>query len=198
MDKLEGKGRPNKKEILFLSLSYGRFYDLYDEIMEESFWDKSEWNRFSKITQAFSIYNELLFYEPIKWSLEKIKETRPPMESVIADKLFRFIRNVLAHFSFYTKWNEVWVNKDLVNWKKDGQFIHKFLSEYSGKEDIKYRFWEDKIKEMTYLSIRFPKGYIGNSKIYLKDMLSEKDGVKFSIILMRQIINIQVESTKGK
>ncbi len=198
MDKPECEKRPNRNEILFLNLSYNRFYDLFDEIMNESFWEKSDWERFSKITQVFSIYNELLLYEPIKWSLEIIKESRPHMESEIGNKLFRFIRNVLSHFPFYSNWDEAWITKDLINWQKEGQFIHRFLNEYSGKKEIKYRFWEEKIKKMTYISISFPKGYNENSKIYLKDIISEKDGIKFSIILMKQILDIQVESIKDK
>jgi len=46
---------------------------------------------------------------------------------------------------------------------------------------------------MTYLSINFPKQYEDNTKIYLKDFLSEKEGIKFSFILIRQILDTQVE-----
>jgi len=45
---------------------------------------------------------------------------------------------------------------------------------------------------MTYLSIKFPKKY-DDSKIYLKEFLTEKEGLKFSFILMKQIIDTQVE-----
>lgn len=190
--------KPSNQEVIFLEKSYNRFYDLFDEIINESFWEKSDWERFSKITQVFSIYNELLLYEPIKRSLEIIKEVRPPLESEIGNKLFRFIRNVLSHFPFYSSWNEVWVTKELINWQKEGQFIDRFLNEYSGKKEIKYRFWEEKIKKMTYLSINFPKRYNEKSKVYLKDIISEKDGIKFSIILMRKILDIQVESIREK
>ena len=50
---------------------------------------------------------------------------------------------------------------------------------------------------MTYISINFPKQYDGN-KIYLSEILSEKDGVKFSLIMMRNILNTQVESIKNE
>ena len=50
---------------------------------------------------------------------------------------------------------------------------------------------------MTYMSINFPLEY-GENRIYLKDMLSEKDGVKFCLIMMRQILNTQVESVGEK
>jgi len=47
------------------------------------------------------------------------------------------------------------------------------------------------------MSIRFPAEYERN-KIYLKDIISEKEGVKFSFIMMRQILNTQVESIGEK
>lgn len=50
---------------------------------------------------------------------------------------------------------------------------------------------------MTYMSINFPKQY-DDKKIYLSEILSEKDGVKFSLIMMRNILNTQVESIKNE
>jgi len=75
--------------------------------------------------------------------------------------------------------------------------IDRFLKKYTGHEQVKYRFWEPEKKKMTYMSIGFPKEYSEN-KIYLKDLVAEKDGVKFSLIMMRQILNTQVESVEEK
>lgn len=47
---------------------------------------------------------------------------------------------------------------------------------------------------MTYLSINFPEDYEKDNKIYLKEIISEKEGVKFSFILMKQILDTQIES----
>ena len=58
---------------------------------------------------------------------------------------------------------------------------------------MKFRFWESNEKRMTYLSINFPQEYDNESKIYLKDLITEKEGIKFSFILMRKIIDTQVE-----
>ena len=189
--------RPTKSEELFLSLGYNRFYDLFDEIMDDNFWEKEERYRFSKVSNIFSIYAELLNYEPFKFVLEAIKNQRPPMESEIGGPLFKFIRNVLAHFPVFETWNELWVNKELVNWHKEGLTIDRFLKKYAGHDEVKYRFWEADKKRMTYMSINFPEEY-GESKIYLKDMVAEKDGVKFSLIMMRQILNTQMESVGEK
>lgn len=191
------KMRPNKSEELFLSLGYNRFYDLFDEIMEDGFWEKDDWYRFSKVSNIFSVYAELLTYEPLKYVLEALKKQRPPMESEIGGPLFKFIRNVIAHFPIFETWDDVWVSKELVNWQKEGLTIDQFLKKYTGHKVVKYRFWEAEKKQMTYMSIRFPEEYEDN-KIYLNDMLSEKDGVKFSLIMMRQILSTQVDSVGEK
>lgn len=189
--------RPNKAEEFFLNLGYNRFYDLFDEVMNDDFWEKESWYRFSKVSSGFAIYTELLSYKPFGHVLEEIKKHRPPMESEIGGPLLKFVRNVLTHFPLFETWNEVWVNKKLINWQKQGQSIDRFLKKYSGHQEIKYRFWEEDKKQMTYMSIKFPEVYEEN-KIYLNDIISEKDGVKFSFIMMRKILNTQVESVNEK
>jgi len=66
--------RPNKAEKEFLTLAYNRFYDIFEEIMDDSFWNKEEWYRFSKVKDGFAVYSELLNYPPIKWVIEHIKK----------------------------------------------------------------------------------------------------------------------------
>jgi hypothetical protein len=187
--------RPTKAEELFLSLAYNRFYDLFDEIMADEFWEKEPKLRFSRVSQAFSVYAELLAYEPFKYVLEAIKNCRPPIESEIGGPLFKFVRNVLTHFPLFETWDEVWISKELVNWQKEGLTIDKFLKKFAGHNEVEYRFWEAEKKRMTYMTICFPDEY-SDKKIYLKDMLVEKEGVMFSIIMMRQILNTQVKSIK--
>ncbi|NJM90280.1 MAG: hypothetical protein HC847_27215 [Hydrococcus sp. RU_2_2] len=189
--------RPTTSEIEFLTLAYNRFYDLFAEVMDDSFWGKGDWERFSKIKQAYSIYAELLNYEPIKWVIEQLKTARPPMESEIGSELFKFVRNVVSHFPFFTKWDDVWINKALVNWYKEGLTIDKFLKKYEGRPEVKYRFWEAEKKRMTYLTISFPQKYSDDTKVFLKEIISEKEGVKFSFILMKQIMDTQVEEIKS-
>lgn len=184
--------RPSESEKQFLKLAYNRFYDIFDEVMDDAFFEKDGLYRFSRIKEGFTVYAELLNYEPIKRVIENIKTHRPPMESEIGSKLFKFIRNIIAHFPFFDNWNDVFITKPLVNWYKEKQFIDKFLEEYKGKDEVKYIFREPLKKKMTYLSITFPKNY-DESKIYLKDILSEKEGVKFSFILIKQIIDTQIE-----
>lgn len=190
--------KPNKAEIQFLTLAYNRFYDIFEEVMDDSFWEKDPWHRFSKVKDGFGVYSELLNYEPIEWVLENMKSSRPPIEAEIARDVFKFIRNVIVHFPFFDSWDDVWVNQSLVNWHKDGQSIDRFLTKYKGGETVKYRFWEADKKIMTYLSISFPDRYEDDTKFYLKNLLSEREGVKFSFILMRQVLDTQVLSVDGQ
>lgn len=188
--------RPNKAEKKFLSLAYNRFYDIYEEVLSDSFWEEDNYYRFCKIKDAFSVYMELLNYTPLKWTIEYIKDNRPPMEAEIASELFKFVRNIIVHFPFFESWDKVWVNKEIINWYKEGQFIDGFLSKYNGHKPVKYRLWEGRKKQMTYIAINFPGTYNEKDKIFLKDILSEKEGVKFSIVFMKKILDTQIEEIK--
>lgn len=193
---MENELRPNKAELEFLTLAYNRFYDIFEEVMDDGFWEKDNWYRFSKTKDGFMVYSEILNYEPIKWVIEHIKKSRPPMEAEIGSELFKTIRNIINHFPFFNSWDDVWINKQIINWHKDGQSIDKFINKYRDGKVVKYRFWEAEKKKMTYLSINIPSNYDENNKIFLRDILSEKEGIKFSFILMRQILDTQVEEIK--
>lgn len=182
-------------EELFLNLSYNKFFDICSEIYTQNFWKQTPQYRLSKISQTFSIYGEILNYEPFKGVLLWISKYRPPMESEISGQLFKFIRNILAHFPFFDSWNEIWINKDLVNWKQSNQSIDKFLKKFSGKREVKYRFKEKSRSEFTYVKINFPKKY-DNEKIFLKDIINEEEGVKFALVMMIRVLNTQIESIK--
>ena len=184
--------RPTDAEIQFLTLAFNKFYDTFEKIMQDDFWALDATIRYSTLKDGFAIYAELLNYEPIKLVIQAMKIARPPMEAEIGGELFKFFRNVIYHFPLFDKWDEVYVTKSLVNWDKQGQTIDKFLEKYKGKPSVKYRFWEADKKLMTYLEINFPSDYSDTLKIYLKDILKEKEGIKFSFILMRKILDTQV------
>lgn len=190
--------KPNKKEREVLLLFYNRFYDLYEEVVNDDFINNDDRIRFYKLRESFSIYKELLSYEPIKEYINWIKKGgRPHFEGIIADDLFSFIRNLLLHFPIFDTWNEVYINKNLATWSKVGQ-IDKFLTKgikgkIDGKSMVKYRIWEEKKKKMTYFCVNFPKTY-NDTNIYLKDIITEEVGMKFCMALMRAILDTQVEN----
>lgn len=179
--------------VQYLDLAYRGFYKVADEILSDAFWKKRKYYRFCKIKEAFSIYVELLNYPSISLIIDSFSKNRPPMEAEIGTEVFKFVRNVIIHFPFFQSWEDVWVNKDVVNWYKESLSIDKFLKKYEGHDFVKYRIWEGNKKKMTYITINFPSGYSKKKKIFLKDILSEKDGVKFSVILMHKILHAQGE-----
>lgn len=190
--------RPNKSELAFLELAYGRFLSIHKEVVDDSFWSKDAGYRFSIVANGFAVYSEVLNYEPIKWVIEHLKTARPPMEAEISSDLFKFIRNIFAHFPFFESWDTVWISRLLVNWCTEGQSIDKFLSKYSGKDPVKYRFWENDRKRMTYLSINFPAVVHDDTKIFLRDILNERDGVRFAFILMKQVMATQIDNSPSE
>lgn len=130
-------------------------------------------------------------YPPIQWVIKNQK--RPNFNDVGKDS-FKFIRNVLLHFPYFDKWDDIWVKKSLITlYSNKPQFIDRFLTKYEFREEFKYRFWEQKYKRMTYMSINFPTEYSMNKKIFLKDISTEKDGIKFSLVFMYNVLETQVD-----
>ncbi len=193
--------KPNEREKFALTLFYNRFYNLYDGLSREEFFNEKPEYRFYKIREIFSVYKELLGYEPIQHYIKYVKRGgRPPLEGFIVDDLFSFVRNVLLHFPVFDNWSEVYVNKDLATWNKAGT-IHKFLLKSSQiKIDdsgiINYRIWEKSKKLMTYIKIHLPEEYVDGSLIYLKDIISEKDGIKLCISFMKEVLDTQIDSNE--
>ncbi|HLE18805.1 MAG TPA: hypothetical protein VI728_11030 [Syntrophales bacterium] len=186
---------PTKDEIEFLNLSFNRFLDLFGEIMTDEFWEQKPSYRFTKIKDIFAVYSEILKYPPVQWVIDANKR---PNHSNVGKDLFKLIRHILLHFPYFEKWDDVWINRPIVNLYSTHQlFIDKFLSENEGKEKLKYRFWEEKKKRMTYISITFPSDYTKGYKFFLKEMLPEQDGTKFSAIFMWDILKVQVEEIRN-
>jgi len=189
---------PSKIEIEFLNIAYNRFIDLFREIMEDEFWKKDPKYRLYRTKEIFSVYSEILKYPPIQWVIEGNKR---PNFSDVGRTLFKVIRNVLLHFPFFDEWAEIWIKRSIVNlYSTKPQLVDRFLFENEGKEDLKYRFWEEDKKRMTYVSIKFPRNYTADEKIYMKDIIKEREGVKFSIIFMDKfmdnILKTQIEEMK--
>jgi len=184
--------KPTPEEIEFLKKAYNFFYDIFDEVFDDSFWVKDPYYRFSRIRDAFLVYSELLEYEPIELIVNVVKKVRPKMEGELSKEFVLFIRNLLIHFPLFRCWDDVEFSKALINWSKPDRSIDNFLLTYSGHHEIKYRTWNPKKREMTYALINFPSKYYENTVIKLKDIISEKEGVKFCLSLMKSILSSQV------
>lgn len=181
----------DSKEYEFLNRATNRFMDLFEEINNSSFMSNSPEIRLYKLKDLFGVYTELLSYQPIKDHIDFIEKTRPSMESVISSELIKFIRNTLVHFPFFTTWDEIYISKQLINWNSEGRSIDRFLKKYQGHEDVLYRFQERISGNWRYPTIKFPQTY-NDDKIYLKDMITEEDGVLLCAVLMYNVVSSQI------
>jgi hypothetical protein len=82
LQQMMNASKPNQAELQFLNLAYNRFYDIFTEVMDDSFWIKDSWHRFSKVKDGFGVYSELLNYEPLGWVLENLKISRDSSTAV--------------------------------------------------------------------------------------------------------------------
>jgi hypothetical protein len=161
--------KPNPAEQVFLSRGYNRFLDLYKEIEGKPFWEQTPLHRFHRIRDIFAVYTELIQYEAIEHILDLKKASRP-VEHDLGERLFSFVRHLLAHFPLFDSWDTVSIDQQLATWERKGQ-IHKFLTEFEGKPQVKYRFYDSAAKEMIYVTINFPINYTQNRPIALNSIL---------------------------
>ena len=181
---------PSRAEERYLALGYDRFYSLFKEINSEAFWDLSPEIRFFKIKDIFSIYTELIKYKPIDHILAN--DARPHAE-LLGRRFIKFIRNVLQHFPFFTQWDEVYVDRELVTALEPSGTIDKFLMD-THAYDTKFRVWNPTSKVMTYVDINLNTGYGEGHAVFLSNMLNEKDGVMLLCLLMRKYLDTQIEN----
>jgi uncharacterized protein YjgD (DUF1641 family) len=188
--------KPNAAEQVFLGFAYSRFIDLFKEIDAAEFWERDAKYRFSRIRDVFSVYSELLNYEPIQHILKEV-ESRRIVESELGKELFQMIRNLIAHFPFFDTWDEIRFTKELITWEGKSKVIDKFCEKFRERDKVSYRIRNPKTKEFSFLTIRFPKDYEKNKEIFLKDLLGEKEGARFSIRLMLRILLENVEDPQS-
>lgn len=179
------------KERFFLEFAFRRLKTIRKEICfkNSSFWQKDSYYRFARIKEAFVLFTEISSHKSMRLFPNLYDEKF--LFPFLTNEVFRFVRNVISHFPLFDSWDDVWISKSLINWNKAGQSIDKFLKNNVGKETLGYAYKEeneDKSLFPTMVDFNFPKSYDENSKIYLKEMISEKDGIIFSIRIMVFII----------
>lgn len=181
---------PNDGELEFLTLAYDAFYDAYNQY--SSGVGLTGKQKFALITRILSLYSECLQYEPIKAHVKYVEENRPPGEATVY-RYLEMIRHILVHFNFYHEWNEVKFNRNLITWLNKHSRIDKFLSDFDGHDLYKWRIWDPSEKRMSYgYEIRFPDGYLSGKDIYLKDLIDEENGINFSLMMIKEILDSHV------
>lgn len=195
-DKHFKKNKPSKKELIFLNLAYNRFFDLYKKFENYSNPLSSE-EKFSLLKNILQIYSECLKYEPIKYYLKFLAEKRP-LGDTTSLKYFEVIRHILVHFPFFNKWDDVYFTQELIIWNGNHSKINSFFLDNEGKEEFKWRVWDENEKMMKYgYVIKFPNNYSKNSKIYIKDLIDEVKGIEISLLMIKRVLESQVYSVKN-
>lgn len=190
---------PTKNEIVTLNLFYNKFLDLYNEIRSKSFYETDSEIRLLKLKELFSVYNELMLYEPIRQYVNNMDKIRPKSEKIIAMDLFSFIRNIMLHYPVFNTWDEIYMTKSLAKWSKNikNHSIDKFLKKCTELSELdqrpKFRIWNPKEKSFSYYEISFPEEYDSDSIIYLRTIISERTGIEFCIIMMLKLLSVQIE-----
>lgn len=184
--------KPNESELMFLQLAYNSFYDLYE--LYFSWAELNEKQKYDIILKIYSIFSECLKYEPIKHYLSFLEKNRPEWD-IISLKFFEIIRHIIIHFPFFNSWNEVYFNRKIILWSWNHSKIDKFFIQNEWKEQFKWRIWDNYNKKMDYwYTINFPKNYSKNENIYLKDLIDENLWVEFSLIMIKKVLDTQVEN----
>lgn len=186
--------RPASGERKVLEIGYNRFFDLYELIVNKEFWDQSSTYRFSVIKDICAVYTELIKYKPFE---NVFNHASRPNFILVGKDLVLFLRNLLLHFPYFRDWQSVIFDKSIVTAFEPTGSIHRFLTR-EHPEDIKYRLWDANTRTMTYLEINLNTNYSIGKSIKLNDLLSEKDGVTFICVYMKNVLMTQVEYINSK
>lgn len=88
---------------------------------------------------------------------------------------FTMFRNLLVHFPFFEKWEEVYVSENLLLWNKKKSRILEYFKKYESKE-INYKIFMRQYGEWSLVhEVKFTVPRITNNKIYLKEFISIED-----------------------
>ena len=182
------------QEAIFFDLAYNRFFDLYSEIDSSTFWKRDGLYRLHRLKDVFAVYAELSNHRAIKYILEQNEAGLRPSEQADCHRLLKAIRNLLSHFPLFESWDEIWFNKELITWEGEKGSINSLFSVVRPVPIVKYRFLDGSIQKLVYVSVSFPSNYAANEKIFLSEILTEREGSRFSIRLMLSVLIKNVEN----
>ena len=138
---------------------------------------------FKSVKQVSSLISELLSNSDTKKAFEKAASASKVngKNNEIWLECFEVIRNILVHFPWFNSWDEIYINRSLLNWNNNTgrqQHIEKFFDKYANKTLEYTIYYHNGIKWVPgHKSIlKVPKLY-AYKKLYLKDIISMKDYV---------------------
>lgn len=147
-----------------------------NSIMQPVFDSEENFDNLKKIALYTS---EFIEDDVIKEEYKKQLKNSEKDANLIDVKLetFKMIRNVLVHFPYYKKWEDVFITPEMLIWNKSWSTIKNYFEENKGK-NINYNVYiRDGDGEWQYrhtVNATVPE-MVSNTKLYLKDFLSIED-----------------------
>ncbi|MDQ0966876.1 hypothetical protein QFZ20_002279 [Flavobacterium sp. W4I14] len=176
-------GFPTSDQEEFLQLGLKRYKELSKELLNNK--DLSEEKKFFYIKELVSVYSEMEAYPPLK-NLLKDSPTNNPV--LTFQPLFKAVRHVLAHFPFFSRWDDFYFNQDMVNcMNSPGKTIHKYFLAAEKHPEFFFRFKAMDNGEELNGKIMAPVGYDTNIK--LTDILSLDDAISLIIGYSHMILS---------
>lgn len=174
----------------FFKNCLGRFTRLLPEIDGEKFWRREAHERFGRIKDVFSLYAEIFKVPVVKAVDAEYARGKKPPQQIACRKLLLVLRHLFAHFPHFECWNDIYFCREMVTWDTAGAngAIEKFFRDPPFESVTKFRIWHGELKKFTYFSVSIPTDYTSNRTIFLKEIMSEKEGVQFSIHMMADVI----------
>jgi len=166
---------PTADQVEFLQLGLNRYRELSNALLNNE--NLTDEQKFFFIKELVSVYSEMEAYPPLKNLLNDSPINNPILTF---QPLFKAIRHVLAHFPFFSKWDDFYFNQDMVNcMKSPGKTIHKYFLAAEKHPQFFFRFQSrDKGEELNGMA---PIGYDSNKNIKLTDILSLNDAISLIV-----------------
>lgn len=140
---------------------------------------------FQLVRDSCVLINELLSYVSIKekilnMAIETTNDSDNKLDVQAKYDTFKMLRNLFIHFPIFDRWDEVYINKELLEWNKPKNcYILKYFNEYGGKNltcniYTKYSYDENWRIGCT-IKLKIPNSLPKKDKMYLNDFMSFSD-----------------------
>lgn len=135
-------------------------------------------NKLSIIKEIASLIDELLKNKDIKDKFNSLIKGSPVNGDHSELKLltFNMIRNLVLHFPFFDKWDDIFINNNILEWDKpDNSSIKRYFQNNNGAH-LKYDIYMKKFgKWENFHTVEFDIPILGDEDFFIKNMISEDD-----------------------
>jgi len=132
---------------------------------------------FETIKELSLLVSELLTDKKTKGEyIKRLKNSAYNSQDLeIKLETFTMFRNLLVHFPFFEKWEDVYITESLLLWNKNKSTILNYFEKHKSKE-IDYKIFMRQYGEWTQVhEVKFLVPIISNNKTFLSEFISIED-----------------------